>query len=152
MPTVPASGHRAIFFVFYFPHLSAYFKESIMGTSGKELKIEKRPKNWEERREGTAQKEEMVERVEEGVSGPERRLQPVAEKPPDMVSPPLEQFEDLDSSRRPDTWPGACILDNLSFMPLRFPCNPQALQSLGRLSSWLASKDLSGASKGQNAT
>lgn len=52
MPTVPASGHRAIFFVFYFPHLSAYFKESIMGTSGKELKIEKRPKNWEKRTEG----------------------------------------------------------------------------------------------------
>lgn len=149
MPTVPASGYQAIFFVFYFLHLSTYFKDSIMGTSGKELKIEKRPKAWEERTEGTAQEEE---RVGEGVSGPERRLQPVAEKSPDMVSPPLEQFEDLDSSRRTDTWPGACILDNLSFMPLRFPCNPQALQSLGRLSSWLASKDLSDASKGQNAT
>lgn len=147
MPTVPASGHQAIFFVFYFPHLSTYFKDSIMGTSGKELKIEKRPKTWEERTEGTAQ-EERWERACQAQRGGSS----LSPRNPDMVSPPLEQFEDLDSSRRPDTWPGACILDNLSFMPLRFPCNPQALQSLGRLSSWLASKDLSDASKGQNAT
>lgn len=67
MPTAQASGYRAIFFAFYSPHLSAYFKDSITSVSGKELKIEKRPKNWEERTEGTTQKEEMVERMEEGV-------------------------------------------------------------------------------------
>jgi hypothetical protein len=37
-------------------------------------------------------------------------------------------------------------------MPLMLLCRPQALQSLGRLSSRSASKDLSEESKGQNAT
>lgn len=52
MPRVLASGYQAIFFVFYSPHLSAYIKDSIMSVSGKELKIEKRPKKGEERTEG----------------------------------------------------------------------------------------------------
>ena len=59
---------------------------------------------------------------------------------------------DLGSPSREASRPGDCILDSLSFMPLMLPCSPQALQSLGRLSSWLASKELSGVSRGQNAT
>lgn len=53
------------------------------------------------------------------------------------------------SSSREASQPGACILDSLSFMPLMSLCSPQALQSLGRLSSW---SDFSGASEAPNDT
>lgn len=59
---------------------------------------------------------------------------------------------DLGSPSREASQPGACILDSLSFTLLRLLCSPQALQSLGRLFSWSFSKELSGVSKGQNAT
>lgn len=58
----------------------------------------------------------------------------------------------LGSSGREAPQLGACISDSLAFMLLRLPCSPQASQSLGRLSSWPAIKQLSKVSKGQDTT
>lgn len=83
---------------------------------------------------------------------------PAAVAPPPGTPPHLRALpfptwsRAVGSPSREASPPGACILDSLSFTPLRLPCSPQALQSLGRLSSRPASKEPSAASKGRKAT
>lgn len=75
---------------------------------------------------------------------------PCRHSPASQRAVPLRTWRlELGSSGREASQPGACILDSLSFTPLMSLCSPQALQSLGRLSS---GSGFSGASEEQNDT
>ena len=98
---------------------------------------------WTKRNAGQKRRWGGRKRTRSGAPGGRRAA------PPGI--PLLQGLLALSSFSRQAGWPGACSLDSLSFIPLRWLRSPQAVQSLGRLSSWSTSKELSGASKGQKA-